>query len=288
MNSLIPARSDEELFLSTYNIEDYERPSVTADVAAFMIRSTDEGSYRRNPDNKLSLLLIRRGEHPFKNAWALPGGFLKANETIEECAFREITGETGIQPAALMPFAVFSECDRDPRGRVISHAFVSIISEDSVKATGGDDAIDAKWFDITFEQDKDGLYRLELANGRIVLSAALREKAHRFGKSEFEIADSKDLAFDHAKIIAAALTVLRNEARNFEIIFDFLPEKFTLTSLQRVQETIMNISVLPANFRRKVADYVIETDEYTSGAGHRPAKLFMRKEKNAECGGKRE
>ena len=74
-----------------------------------------------------------------------------------------------------------------------------------------------------------------------------------------------------------ALTVLRNEAKNYDTIFDFLPEKFTLTALQKVQETIMNVSVLPANFRRMVSGYVEETDEYVRGEGHRPAKLYTRK-----------
>lgn len=89
--------------------------------------------------------------------------------------------------------------------------------------------------------------------------------------------DSGNLAFDHARIIATALTALREGAKNFETIFDFLPEKFTLTVLKKVQETIMNISILPANFRRKIGDYVVETDEYTQGARHRSAKLYRRK-----------
>lgn len=268
---------DEELFLSNYNIEKYERVSVTTDVAAFKIRSTDEGSYRHDPDNRLSLLLIRRGEHPFLNAWALPGGFLRPGETVEECAYREIVEETSVKPAALMPLGVYSECDRDPRGRIISNAFVSVITEENVKAVGGQDAADARWFDIELVQEESGLYRLKLTGGDILLDALLKKKGSRFKKTEFEIEESTQLAFDHAKIIAAALSALRSEAGNFEIIFDFLPEKFTLTSLQRVQETITNTPVLPANFRRKAAEYVVETDEYTSGAGHRPAKLFMRK-----------
>ena len=70
---------------------------------------------------------------------------------------------------------------------------------------------------------------------------------------------------------------MRNRAKDFEMIFDFLPEKFTLTELQNVQETVMNISVLSANFRRKISGLVKETDEYTEGAGHRPAKLYQRK-----------
>lgn len=269
-------QSDEELFLSAYRIEDYERPSVTTDIALFTIRSEEEDSYRHEPKNTLSMLLIRRGEHPFMNAWALPGGFMRPTETIEACAYREITEEAGITPSALMPVGVFSDPDRDPRGRIISNAFLSIASADT-RLMSGDDAIDAKWFDVSFTQKKDGSRVLCLQNGDIRLSAVLKDKRGRFGKAEFDVIDSGKLAFDHAKIIATALSALQKCAGDFELIFDFLPETFTLTELQRVQETVMNTSVVPANFRRKIASLVEETNLYTSGAGHRPAKLFRRK-----------
>lgn len=267
----------EKDFLSQYNINDYERPSLTADIVAFMIRSEETGNYKRNSENKLSILLVSRGGHPFKDHWALPGGFLQPNETVEQCALREVVEETNVTPASLMPVGVFSEPGRDPRGWIISNAFASVISEESVKQVGGDDASDAQWFDVHFEQAKDGSYHLDLCYDGVELNAVLAEEETKFGKTSFQIIDSGNLAFDHARIIATALTSLREDAKNFETIFDFLPEKFTLTELQKVQETIMNISILPANFRRKISDYVIETDESTQGAGHRPAKLYRRK-----------
>ena len=267
----------EKEFLSQYSISQYERPSLTADIAAFMIRSEESDNYKRNSETKLSILLIKRGGHPFKGLWALPGGFLQPSETVEECALREVTEETNVTPVSLMPVGVFSEPGRDPRGWIISNAFASIISEAAIKQRGGDDASDAQWFDVWFEQDKDGDYHLDLCYDKIRLRAVLTAAETRFGRTSFQIKDSGNLAFDHAKIIAAALTALRDGAKNYETIFDFLPEKFTLTSLQKVQETIMDISILPANFRRKISDYVVETDEYTQGAGHRPAKLYMRK-----------
>ncbi len=270
-------KTDEELFLSAYNIENYDRPSVASDIVIFTIRTEAEDSYRHEPKNNLSMLLIKRGEHPYMNSWALPGGFMRADETIEECAYREITEEAGITPAALMSVGVFSEPDRDPRGRIVSHAFLSVAGSGTQDIMSGDDAIAAKWFDISFDTDSDGNSVLTLTNGSTVLRAVLKEKLSRFGRTEFDIIENGNLAFDHAKIIAAALASLKKGARDFELIFDFLPEKFTLTELQRVQETVMNISVLPANFRRKIANLVEETDEYTSGAGHRPAKLFRRK-----------
>lgn len=267
----------EKEFLNSYSIEEYERPSVAADIVVFTMLSKTEDSYRHDPKNSLSVLLIRRGEHPFKNCWAIPGGFMRGNETIEECAYREITEETGITPTALMNIGVFSEPCRDPRGRVVSNAFLSITGDENLKPEGSTDAVEARWFDVSFDNNSYGEIVLELSNCSENINVTLKEKLTRFGKTEYEIIDNDSLAFDHAKIIATALTVLKKSAEDFELIFDFLPEKFTLTELQKVQETIMNISVLPANFRRKIANLVEETDEYTSGAGHRPAKLFRRK-----------
>ena len=269
--------NDEKSFLTEYSLDNYDRPSVAADIVLFTMRTEAENSYRHEPKSNLSLLLIRRGEHPFLDCWALPGGFMRGRETTEECAYREITEEAGVTPAALMSVGVFSEPDRDPRGRVISHAFLSVAGGEHISVFGGDDAIDARWFDVSFYNDTDGSCILTLTNENTVLKAVLTEKNSRFGRTEYNIVNSGGLAFDHGKIIASALAQLRKYAKDFELIFDFLPEKFTLTELQRVQETIMNISVLPANFRRKIAGYVTETDEYTSGAGHRPAKLFRRK-----------
>ncbi|MBQ4245399.1 MAG: NUDIX hydrolase [Clostridia bacterium] len=268
----------ENEFLKEYKITDYPRPSVTADIAAFTVRALPDSNYRQDPVHSLSLLLIKRGGHPYLGHWALPGGFLNPGETIEACALREITEETNVTPAALMPVGVFSEPGRDPRGWVISHAFTCVISEETINERGGDDAVDAKWFDIEFEKKEDGLYRLTLVNGGEKLSAVLRKTSGLFGNSRFEIIDSGLLAFDHASIIATAVSALRSVARNIDILFDFLPEKFTLTSLQKVQETVMNTSLLPANFRRKIADYVEETGEQTSGAGHRPAMLYRKKQ----------
>ena len=146
-----------------------------------------------------------------------------------------------------------------------------------MREQGGDDAADAQWFDVRFERDADGDFHLELTRGDVTLRAVLAEEETRFGKTAFTIKDSGALAFDHAGIIATALTALRESARTYDAVFDFLPEKFTLAALQKAQETIMDISVLPANFRRKIGDYVVETDEYTSGAGHRPARLYKKK-----------
>lgn len=267
----------EKEYLSSYRLSDYERPSVTADVAAFRIGAEARESYRRDPENRLQLLLIRRGAHPFRGMWALPGGFLQKGETVEQCALREIREETNVLPVSIMPVGIFSEPERDPRGWIISSAYVSVISEETVQQIGQDDADDAQWFSVSFDRDAEGVYCLTLTCGANVLSARLAEESSGFGRMRFRILDNGALAFDHAAIIASALAALRAEAKNYDAIIDFLPEKFTLSALQRVQETIMNVSVLPANFRRMVSGYVEETDEYQRGNGHRPARLYRRK-----------
>lgn len=271
------SQENEKKFLSSYNIENYDRPSVAADVVALSVRSEEDDCYRKNPEHKLSILLIKRGEHPFLGEWALPGGFLRPNETIEECAFREIREETGFTPTSLLPVGIFSEPSRDPRGRIISSAYASVIGEKQAEVIGGTDAAEAQWFDVSFKEKGNGIYALVLTRGETEINAYIKEVRERFGKTSFEITENNGLAFDHAKIIATALALLKKEGENIEVVFDFLPEKFTLTTLQKVQEALMGTTFITANFRRKIIDFVEETDEHTEGKGHRPAKLYRRK-----------
>lgn len=268
--------NNEQAFLSNYSMLDYDRPSVTADIVAFRIRTEIGDTYRHNGSSNLSVLLVKRGEYPYKDMWALPGGFLRKDETIEECAFREIKEETNVAPVSLMPIGTFSNINRDPRGRIISNGYLSIISDYNCEVRGGTDATDAEWFDIGFVKLATG-YRLTLTSRDLTLSVELKELKTIFKKTEFQVVGKSELAFDHGEIIASAITLLRNSARDYDIVFDFLPEQFTLTALQDVVETIMNISLTAANFRRKVSEYVEETEDYVKGAGHRPAKLYKRK-----------
>lgn len=265
----------EKEFLRAYNIGDYDRPSIAADLAVFRMRVTDGENFRKDPESTLSLLLIRRGEHPFLGQWALPGGFLRMDETVEACALREAQEETGITPTAMLYLGVFSAVDRDPRGRIISNAFTCILNGDVVPKAGTD-ASEARWFDVAFTESDDGVFRAVLTSGETVLRICLAERKSLCGDALIA-QEPQPLAFDHAVIVASALKQLKARAANFEAIFDFLPPKFTLYALQNVQESLTGVPVAAANFRRKISDYVAETDEYTQGAGHRPAKLYRRK-----------
>ena len=263
----------EKEYLKEYSIEKFDRPSVTADVVTFTIRNEEEGSYRRNPESRLHILLTKREWYPYKGCWGLPGGFLTPGETVEECALREMKQKTGVQPVSLVSVGTYSEVGRDPRGWIISNAFAGIISSEMSDSPEIKSAKDAKWFLVKMEKEGEKNRLILSADGERI-EAVLKEKENRFGRVYFNIEENGGLAFDHAGIIGTALAALRNSAAKFEMIFDFLPEKFTLSSLQKVQETILNTSLTAANFRRKALNYVEETEERTEGAGHRPALLY--------------
>jgi len=112
---------------------EYARPAVAADI---VVLSDDRG-----------VLLIRRGNEPFKGRWALPGGFMEIDETLADAARRELQEETGLGGVALRPLSVFDRPDRDPRGRVISLAFVGTVAGRPA-VCGADDAAEAAWHDL--------------------------------------------------------------------------------------------------------------------------------------------
>jgi len=271
---------EEQQFLQNYHLEDYPRPSVTSDIAVFAVKSEAGETYRLDPKKKLCLLLIQRGQFPFKGSLALPGGFLRPNETIEACAARELREETGAKAPILRHIGVFSNPSRDPRGWIVSNAFLSVLSEEilqNMQISGGDDAAHAEWFEIDFVQKQDDICHLTLKHDDVRVSAVLRTFQNIYGMQEFEVLENGGLAFDHAQIIAAAVSHLRRETKQFSLIFDFLPEQFTLADLQKIEELISGKSLLASNYRRKAENFLEFTGNSTNGSGHRPARLFRRK-----------
>ena len=293
---------EEKAYLENYNIEDFERPSVAADMAVFSIMKEDGGeaggsqeNYRKDPEQKLKLLLIKRASYPYKNKWALPGGFCRKGESTLETAKRELYEETGIKDAYLRPFDIFSEPGRDPRGWIISHAFLTLINGEDYRIHAGSDAWEAGWFSVSIEKKElqreieeeqahiRNSYFLKLTcreKNRLELKTEITEDKHFQNYHEtvdYDIVSSEGIGFDHAKVILCAFLALEKEVNeNGRPVFDLMPEKFTLAELQRAFEIVQGKKLLVANFRRKMADYVIETDEMVEGAGHRPAKLFKR------------
>lgn len=188
-------------------------------------------------DAVLKVLLIERGIEPFAGAWALPGGFVLENEDLDEAVQRELAEETGIKLSYLEQLYTFGKPKRDPRGRVISTAYLGFVRPSQVTLAGGSDASRAEWYD----------------------AKALPK-----------------LAFDHAEILRTGLSRLRSKVPWQPVGIELLPPHFTLTDLQRVYELILDSAIDKRNFRRKVQrfDVLVDTGKTTKEAAHRPAKLY--------------
>ena len=178
----------EAEYLANYRPGDYERPSVTADVAVF--RETPAGH---------DLLLIRRGGHPCLGKWALPGGFSEPGETVDEAAARELREETGLAHLSLTPVGFFSTPGRDKRAWTMSEGFAAVVPEDGPEPKAGDDARETAWFTVDSRWE----------SGVLVIGfrgpERFEAKLIRDGSYAFSILDTGGLAFDHAHIIARAM-----------------------------------------------------------------------------------
>jgi len=279
----------EEEFLKTYDASKYERPSVTVDMLIFTVTDEEKKNYRKLPEKALKLLMIKRGDHPYIGQWALPGGFVNMNESLDEAARRELKEETNIDNIYMEQLYTWGDVGRDPRTRVISTSYMSLVDSQILNVKANDDADDAKWFTVScklYQEQKtvtkDGyvlqrLFNLKLINEEEELSATVKVAKtvqNRITTIEREIVESHGIAFDHAKVIQYGIERLRNKIEYTDIAFNLMPELFTLTQLQQVYEIILDTELLKANFRRKISGMVIETNEYTKDSGHRPSKLF--------------
>lgn len=237
-----PARGGadgEADFLASYDITKFPRPSVAADIVALTLREEPTGDWRAPVLRRASVLLVKRGGHPFRGMWALPGGFLCPGESLDECARRELFEETALEASAILPLAPVSTPGRDPRGWILSAPHLCIVSSGANAIRSGSDADDARWFPL------DGL--------------------------------PPKLAFDHAAILAGALRRLRSDSAAHELAFSFLPAAFTLAELHDVFRGFGIADDAPANFRRKVLPLVEPAGGVRVGAGHRPAALYRRR-----------
>jgi 8-oxo-dGTP diphosphatase len=211
------------------NQNDYPRPAVTVDLVIFTIAEDD-----------LKVLLIKRAGEPFRGKWALPGGFVGIDESLEAAAARELQEEAGVTNIYLEQLYTFGEPERDPRGRVISVAYFALIDAEQQRIVAASDAVEATWHAV-FDR--------------------------RLGTR---------LAFDHRQILDYAVWRLRNKIEWTTVGYELLPRKFTLSELQRVYEIILQKPVDKRNFRKKVLAQgrIRELDETRSDGAHRPAKLY--------------
>lgn len=180
----------------------YPHPAVTTDCVIFGF----DGS-------SIHILLIERGIEPYRGEWALPGGFLNMDETVEEGAKRELHEETNIQDVYLEQFHIFSTVDRDPRERVLTVAFFALVSKNDYEVIAGDDAARAKWHDWN---------------------------------------NLPTLAFDHAEIIRMAREKVQEKLRISPIAFKLLNKEFKMDELQRIYELIHEKKYDRRNFMKKM------------------------------------
>lgn len=202
------------------------RPGLAVDIVVFGFDS-----------NELKAMLIRRKLPPDKGCWALPGGFVRIDEGLDQAAARALREETGIEQIFLEQLAAFGAVDRDPSQRVVSVAYVALVPSGGHAISADADACDVAWFSLC------GLPKL---------------------------------AFDHAQIVEAALERLRQKIRHSPIGFELLPRKFTLGQLQLLYEAILGAQLDKRNFRKRVLalDLIEPLQEFEANVSHRPARLY--------------
>jgi 8-oxo-dGTP diphosphatase len=205
---------------------EYPRAALTVDCVVF---GFDEG--------ELKVLLIQRGLQPFKGKWALPGGFVRVDEALNEAARRELEEEAGLKRVFLEQLYTFGAINRDPRERVVSVAYYALVKLAAHETKAATDAADARWFALS---------------------------------------EIPDLAFDHTEILKGALTRLKSKVRYEPIGFELLPTKFTLSQLQHLYEAVLGTPLDKRNFRKKVLGLhlLIALKETQMAGRHRPAQLF--------------
>ncbi len=257
-----------------YNINDYDRPSVAVDIAVFTIRKKASESYRHLSKPSLSILMIRRGEKPYKDFLSLPGGFITRNETMEETAQKKLEEKTGVKDLPLSLLFNSSKLGRDPRGWIVSCGYWSVVEYNKSVITEET----AEWYDIEFDVEKGILKLISDSKSEFEVKFKLEDESALYNEAvKVEVTENSEIAFDHSEIIIRAILQLRNSLDRPNVAFRLLPELFTLTELQQIYETILDKELLMANFRRKISPYVEESGQISTGAGHRPSKYFKMK-----------
>jgi 8-oxo-dGTP diphosphatase len=210
--------------------KDYPKPSVTVDIVIFSVK-----------DSQLKVLLVNRNIEPFRGKWAIPGGFVRIEENLEDAAKRELEEETGVRDVYLEQLYTFGDTNRDPRGRVITVSYFALVNSDKMKLEARTDVSKAAWFSVN---------------------------------------KLPELAFDHKKIMEYALKRLRWKFEYTTVAFSLLPKKFTLSEVQKIYETIFSKKFDKRNFRKKLISLGIFNDEEKiKGVSYRPPQLFSLKKK---------
>jgi ADP-ribose pyrophosphatase YjhB (NUDIX family) len=279
----------EAEFLQQYDPAQFDRPSVTVDAVICTVTDEGEADIRRVPDKVLRVLMVKRSGHPFRGRWALPGGFVGINESLDAAVSRILKRETGLDHIYLEQLYTWGSPERDPRTRVISVSYLALVDASTLRVQAGGGTTDARWYAVreqTLRTERvetgdrsttDRTVQLTLGDGESALSALLtlsRTTEGRVTRTERWAAEGTEIAFDHATIISYALERLRSKLEWTDIAFNLVPELFTIKELQKVYETILGREILDMQFRRDIDRMVAPTNEMRINVGHRPARLF--------------
>lgn len=258
----------------------YPCPSVAVDIIATGLRSYAVGDWRRPEKLFMSILLVKRGKAPFKDCWALPGGFYRpSDKDLAACARREMMEETNLPLKQLIQMGNFSRQGRDPRGWVISIPFLAIVRTDHMsrlKPKGGDDAAEAKWLEMTYMRKGAHDLYVKLSDGCTRVEFIARCKDWNEAQPHFEVeymAGSDTLAFDHAEIVSVALHKMSGPGKR-QRAHMFLGDEFTMADLRYVYDFMAGEKSIPQNFRRNTIEFLEATGGERGGKGFRPAALY--------------
>ena len=267
--------SSEEEFLKEYNPRKFDPIAVTTDILLLSVSDKDIGNYRKLTEKKFSLLLVKRDTYPYKDMWCLPGGFVKIDEDLDKAAKRVLYNETNIKDIYLEQLYTFSNPKRDPRMRVISSSYIALVDK---RRLDGKISSNASWFDIHLIEDDKG-YFVTLDNGieeiKFTVSKTLKE--HTTDRYKFKIENNNKIAFDHPLVIISGIERIKNKAEYTDIVFNMMPDLFTLGELQQVYEVVLRKKLLDPAFRRIIANKVEKTEKMKTGGGHRPSVLYRYK-----------
>ncbi|HZG93104.1 MAG TPA: NUDIX hydrolase [Mycobacteriales bacterium] len=249
MNDVAADRPGEQEFLAGYSPAGHPPFAVTVDLAVFTIR-----------DGVLSVLLVERGDHPYRGFWALPGGFVNIDEDVETAAWRELREETGVDrfPGHLEQLRTYGDPARDPRMRVVSVAHVAM-APNLPDPRPGSDAANARWW-------------------------AVDDLGISAGPADRPDPDTPSLAFDHRLVLSDAVDRIRSKLEYTTLATQFVDEPFSLAELRRVYQAVWGTAPDLGNFRRKVLStegFVTATTERSGIAaagesGGRPPLLYRR------------
>ncbi len=269
--------NSEEEFLKEYDSSMFEKLSMTTDILIMSVSSEETGNYRKLTEKKFSILLVKRDNYPFKDKWCLPGGFVGIDETLDEAAKRILKNETNLKDIYIEQLYTFSGIDRDPRMRVVSTSYMALVDKNRLNDKL---CANASWFNVFILEDEKS-YHVTLDNGneqiKFIVGKKLRDLTT--DRYDFKVIKNDKLAFDHPLVIISGLERLKNKIEYTDIVFNMMPEYFTLGELQQVYEVILGKKLLDPAFRRIIANKVEKTNKMKTGEGHRPSVLFRYKNK---------